>query len=158
PPAEGFRPVSHPAPMLSLANAFDADDLRAWHKRVLTGLGADDVDLVSELKFDGTAISLIYERGVFVRGATRGDGFQGEDITPNLRTVRSLPLRLRSEADPPEFIEVRGEVYLPMRALDAINQERTQAGLAPFANARNAAAGSLRQLDPAVTAKRPLDL
>jgi DNA ligase (NAD+) len=158
PPAEGFRPVTHPAPMLSLANAFDEEDLRAWYKRMLTGLGTESVDLVSELKFDGTAISLIYERGVFVRGATRGDGSQGEDITPNLRTVRSLPLRLRHEADPPEFLEVRGEVYLPMRALDAINQERTQAGLAPFANARNAAAGSLRQLDPAVTAKRPLDL
>jgi DNA ligase (NAD+) len=158
PPAEGFRPVSHPAPMLSLANAFDEDDLRAWYKRVVTGLGAETVDLVAELKFDGTAISLVYERGVFVRGATRGDGFQGEDITPNLRTVRSLPLRLRQEADPPEFLEVRGEVYLPIRALEAINQERTQAGLAPFANARNAGAGSLRQLDPAVTARRPLDL
>jgi DNA ligase (NAD+) len=158
PPAEGFRPVAHPERMLSLANAFDEDDLRAWYKRVLTGLGTEAVDLVSELKFDGAAISLVYERGVFVRGATRGDGVQGEDITPNLRTVRSLPLRLRREADPPEFVEVRGEVYLPMRALEAINQERTQAGLAPFANARNAAAGSLRQLDPAVTAKRPLDL
>ena len=101
PPAEGFQPVTHPAPMLSLANAFDEDDLRAWHKRVLTGLGTENVDLVTELKFDGAAISLIYEQGVFVRGATRGDGLQGEDITPNLRTVRSLPLRLRHEADPP---------------------------------------------------------
>jgi DNA ligase (NAD+) len=158
PPAEGFRPVAHPAPMLSLANAFDEDDLRAWHKRVLAGLGTDTVDLVSELKFDGAAISLVYERGAFARGATRGDGVHGEDITPNLRTVRSLPLRLRREADPPEFVEVRGEVYLPTRALEAINQERIAAGLAPFANARNAGAGSLRQLDPAVTAKRPLDL
>ncbi len=158
PPAEGFRPVAHPERMLSLANAFDEDDLRAWYKRVLAGLGTETVDLVSELKFDGAAISLVYERGAFVRGATRGDGVQGEDITPNLRTVRSLPLRLRREADPPEFVEVRGEIYLPMRALDAINQERSLAGLAPFANARNAGAGSLRQLDPAVTAKRPLDL
>ncbi len=158
PPAEGFRAVRHPQPMLSLANAFDEDDLRAWHKRVLGGLGTQAVEFVCELKFDGAAISLIYEHGAFTRGATRGDGVQGEDITPNLRTVRSLPLRLRREAEPPEFVEVRGEVYLPMQALEAINQERTQAGQAPFANARNAAAGSLRQLDPAVTARRPLDL
>ena len=158
PPAEGFRPVTHPQPMLSLANAFDEEDLHAWHKRVRAGLGDRPVEFVCELKFDGAAISLVYEHGVFVRGATRGDGVQGEDITPNLRTVRSLPLRLRREADPPEFVEVRGEVYLPIRALEAINQERLQAGQTPFANARNAAAGSLRQLDPAVTARRPLDL
>lgn len=158
PPAEGFRPVRHPQPMLSLANAFDEDDLRAWHKRVVTGLGSQPVEFVCELKFDGAAISLVYERGVFVQGATRGDGVRGEDITPNLRTVRSLPLRLRREADPPEFVEVRGEVYLPMHALEAINEERLAAGETPFANARNAAAGSLRQLDPAVTARRPLDL
>jgi DNA ligase (NAD+) len=158
PPAEGFRPVTHPQPMLSLANAFGEDDLRAWYKRVLGGLGNHPTGFVCELKFDGAAVSLIYERAAFTRGATRGDGIQGEDITPNLRTVRSLPLRLRREADPPEFVEVRGEVYLPARALEAINQERTQAGQAPFANARNAAAGSLRQLDPAITARRPLGL
>ena len=128
PPAEGFRPVTHPQPMLSLANAFDEEDLHAWHKRVRAGLGDRPVEFVCELKFDGAAISLVYEHGVFVRGATRGDGVQGEDITPNLRTVRSLPLRLRREADPPEFVEVRGEVYLPIRALEAINQERLQAG------------------------------
>jgi DNA ligase (NAD+) len=158
PPAEGFRPVTHPQPMLSLANAFDEDDLRAWYKRVLGGLGSQSVDLVGELKFDGAAISLVYEHGVFTQGATRGDGVRGEDITPNLRTVRSLPLRLRREADPPEFVEARGEVYLPIQALEAINQERIQAGQTPFANARNAAAGSLRQLDPAITARRPLEL
>jgi DNA ligase (NAD+) len=158
PPAEGFRPVTHPLPMLSLANAFDDDDLRAWYKRVVGGLGSQTVELVCELKFDGAAISLVYEHGVFTQGATRGDGVRGEDITPNLRTVRSLPLRLRREADPPAFVEVRGEVYLPIQALDEINQERVQAGQAPFANTRNAAAGSLRQLDPAVTARRPLDL
>ncbi len=158
PPAEGFRPVTHPQLMLSLANAFDEEDLKAWHKRVLGGVGNQAVEFVCELKFDGAAISLVYERGAFARGATRGDGAQGEDITPNLRTVRALPLRLRREADPPEFVEVRGEVYLPMQALEAINLERTQAGQTPFANARNAAAGSLRQLDPAVTARRPLDL
>src|SRR5205807_1800960 len=158
PPAEGFRPVTHPQPMRSLANAFDEDELRAWYKRVVTNLGTATVDLVCELKLDGAAISLVYERGVFVRGATRGDGVRGEDITPNLRTVRSLPLRLREDSDPPEFVEVRGEVFLPLRALEAINRERETAGEPPFANARNAAAGSLRQLDPAVTARRPLDL
>ena len=158
PPAEGFRAVTHPQPMLSLANAFDEDELRAWYKRVITNLGTTTVDLVCELKLDGAAISLVYERGVFVRGATRGDGVRGEDITPNLRTVRSLPLRLREDADPPEFVEVRGEVFLPVRALEAINREREAAGEPPFANARNAAAGSLRQLDPAVTARRPLEL
>ena len=158
PPAEGFRPVAHPQPMLSLANAFDEDDLRAWHKRVAGGLGEQTVEFVCELKFDGAAISLVYRRGTFVRGATRGDGVRGEDITANLRTVRSLPLRLRRAANPPEFIEFRGEVYLPTRALEAVNEERTAAGEAPFANARNAAAGSLRQLDPGVTARRPLDL
>jgi len=158
PPAEGFRPVTHPQPMFSLANAFDDDELRAWYKRVVGGLGSQTVELVCELKFDGAAISLVYEHGVFTQGATRGDGVRGEDITPNLRTVRSLPLRLRREADPPAFVEVRGEVYLPIQALEAINQERAQVGQAPFANTRNAAAGSLRQLDPAVTARRPLDL
>ncbi len=158
PPSVAFRMVRHPQPMLSLANAFDEDDLRAWHKRVAAGLGSQTVELVCELKFDGAAVSLIYEQGVFTQGATRGDGIQGEDITPNLRTVRSLPLRFRREAGAPELVEVRGEVYLPLRALEAINEERMRAGETPFANTRNAAAGSLRQLDPAVTARRPLDL
>src|SRR5438445_11840942 len=134
PPAEGFRAVTHPQPMLSLANAFDEDELRAWYKRVITNLGTATADLVCELKLDGAAISLVYERGVFVRGATRGDGVRGEDITPNLRTVRSLPLRLREDADPPEFVEVRGEVFLPVRALEAINREREAAGEPSFAN------------------------
>jgi len=158
PPSEAFRTVVHPQPMLSLANAFSEDDLRAWYKRVEGGLVGQRVELVGELKFDGAAVSLVYQRGVFTRGATRGDGVRGEDVTPNLRTVRTLPLRLRPEADPPAFVEVRGEVYLPSRALDAVNDERFGAGLTPFANTRNAAAGSLRQLDPAVTARRPLEL
>ncbi len=158
PPSEAFRPVTHPQRMLSLANAFSEDDLRAWHKRVETGLAGQPVEFVCELKFDGAAVSLIYEAGVFALGATRGDGVQGEDITPNLRTVRSLPLRLRGEAGVPEFVEARGEVYLLTHALEAINEERVRAEEAPFANTRNAAAGSLRQLDPAVTAQRPLDL
>ncbi|HEX4834937.1 MAG TPA: NAD-dependent DNA ligase LigA [bacterium] len=158
PPAEAFRAVTHPQQMLSLANAFDEDDLRAWHKRVLTALSGQAVAFVCELKMDGAAVSLVYERGVFTRGATRGDGARGEDVTPNLRTLRSLPLRLRSDAGPPEFVEVRGEVYLPTRSLEAINEERVRAEESPFANTRNAAAGSLRQLDPAITAGRPLGL
>ncbi len=158
PPSAAFRTVRHPQPMLSLANAFDEEELRAWHRRVAAGLGSETVPLVCELKFDGTAVSLIYEHGAFTRGATRGDGVQGEEITQNLRTVRSLPPRLNDAAEPPPFVEVRGEVYLPLAALEAINEERVGAGQTPFANARNAAAGSLRQLDPAVTARRPLDL
>lgn len=158
PPSEAFRPVVHPQPMLSLANAFDEDDLRAWHRRVEAGLAGQAVSFVCELKLDGAAVSMIYDHGLFTRGATRGDGVRGEDVTANLRTVESLPLRLRREAAPPPFVEVRGEVYLPNQALDSINEERMAAGEAAFANARNAAAGSLRQLDPAVTARRPLAL
>lgn len=158
PPVDAFRAVTHPQQMLSLANAFDEDDLRAWHKRVLAALSGQAVAFVCELKMDGAAVSLVYERALFTRGATRGDGVAGEDVTPNLRTLRSLPLRLRSDAAVPEFVEVRGEVYLPVRTLEAINAERAQAGESPFANTRNAAAGSLRQLDPAITAGRPLGL
>jgi len=158
PPLVAFRPVTHPQRMLSLANAFDENDLRAWHRRVTASLPGQDVDLVLELKFDGAAVSLVYEEGRFVQGATRGDGIRGEDITPNLKTIRSLPERLRPEVDVPAFVEVRGEVYLPLAALEAINEERSRAGETPFANSRNAGAGSLRQLDPAVTAGRPLGL
>lgn len=159
PPAAAFRPVTHPYPMLSLANAFTEDDLRAWHRRVVAALGDGRVAFVCELKMDGAAVSLVYEHGIFVRGATRGDAVRGEDVTPNLRTVAPLPLRLREGDVPvPDFAEFRGEVYLPTRALDAVNEERARAGQPLFANPRNAAAGSLRQLDPAITAARPLGL
>jgi DNA ligase (NAD+) len=158
PPSAAFAEVRHRAPMLSLANAFSEDELRAWDKRVRTGLGGQRVEYVCELKIDGVAVNLVYERGVLVRGATRGDGFRGEDVTANLRTIRGVPLRLR-DADPvPEFVEIRGEVYLSRQALEAINREREEQGLSLFANPRNAAAGSLRQLDPAVTASRPLQI
>ncbi|HLW47077.1 MAG TPA: NAD-dependent DNA ligase LigA [bacterium] len=161
PPSAAFRAVTHPYPMLSLANAFTEDDLRAWHRRVVAALGEGRLAFACELKLDGAAVSLVYEHGVFTRGATRGDGVRGEDVTPNLRTVAPLPLRLRDDALPgpvPEFAEFRGEAYLPSRALEAVNEERARAELPLFANARNAAAGSLRQLDPAVTASRPLGL
>src|SRR2546427_3627016 len=138
PPAEGFRPVTHPQPMLSLASAFDEEELRAWHKRVRAGLGDRPVEFVCELKFDGAAISLVYEQGVCVGGATRGDGVRGEDITPNLRTVRSLPLRLRREADPPGVVEGPGEGYPPIPAPRGLNQESAQAGPTPVANAPHA--------------------
>ncbi len=156
PPAQAFATVLHHQPMLSLANAFGEQELEAWHRRLVHILGDVPLAFVCELKIDGAAVSLVYEHGRFTRGATRGDGQRGEDVTANLRTIRSLPLRLR--ADPPPLVEVRAEVYLTREALEALNRERIARGEPPFANPRNAAAGSLRQLDPQVTASRPLDL
>ncbi|MEW6457560.1 MAG: NAD-dependent DNA ligase LigA [Bacillota bacterium] len=156
-PREGFVTVQHRAPMLSLANAFDAAELADFDRRVRAGLADEDVDYVVELKFDGVAVSLTYEHGRLVRGATRGDGVTGEEITPNLRTIRSIPLRLR-QPGAPDVIEVRGEVYMPKKAFARLNERREDAGLPLFANPRNAAAGSLRQLDPGITAERKLDI
>jgi len=156
-PEEAFATVRHRQAMLSLDNVFSDDELQAWAKRVERALGAHDVDFVCELKIDGAAVSLTYEDGRFVRGATRGDGVQGEDTTANLRTIKSIPLRLKA-LRPPALLEVRGEVYLSRRAFEAINAERQAAGQPQFANPRNAAAGSLRQLDPRITASRPLDI
>ncbi|HLA25094.1 MAG TPA: NAD-dependent DNA ligase LigA [bacterium] len=156
-PAEAFATVRHRQAMLSLDNVFSDDELQGWAKRVERALGARDVDFVCELKIDGAAVSLTYEDGRFVRGATRGDGVQGEEITANLRTIKSVPLRLKV-ARPPALLEVRGEVYLSRRAFESINAERQAAGRPQFANPRNAAAGSLRQLDPRITASRPLDI
>ncbi|MGI4789507.1 MAG: NAD-dependent DNA ligase LigA [Janthinobacterium lividum] len=158
-PQSDFKPHTHRQPMLSLANAFNDDELRAFDEKVKRHLGlAEDaaVEYVTELKIDGLAISLTYQNGVFQRGATRGDGFVGEDITANLKTVPGLPLRLRPEF--PEFVEIRGEVYLDHAEFARINAGREDAGEPVFANPRNAAAGSVRQLDPAVTAKRRLSL
>ncbi|MCZ6614332.1 MAG: NAD-dependent DNA ligase LigA, partial [Chloroflexi bacterium] len=157
PPAEGFATVEHPVPLLSLANAFDGTQLAAWHKRVQNLLEGASFDLVCELKIDGLAIALTYEDGRLVRGATRGDGLQGEDVTLNLRTIRSIPLALLGDRHPRRF-EVRGEVYLPRAAFDRLNEERVARGEPPYANPRNTAAGSLRQMDPSATATRPLDL
>src|SRR2546422_85816 len=156
-PSDAFATVKHRKAMLSLANAFDEEELLAWARRVQTALGEQRVEYVCELKIDGAAVSLMYEHGTFIRGATRGDGFEGEDVTANLKTIKSLPLRLRVDR-PPALLEARGEAYLPVSAFEAINRERAAATEAPFANPRNAAAGSLRQLDPKVTAARPLDL
>ena len=154
--AELFAPVSHRAPMLSLDNAFSWEELAAWGKRVERAIGAN-VRYVCELKIDGLAVVLSYEDGLLTRGATRGDGRTGEDITANLRTVRSVPIRLRGEG-PPALLDVRGEAYLPVKAFERLNEELRQQGARVFANPRNAAAGSLRQKDPQVTASRPLRL
>ena len=156
-PAEGFAEVEHSRPMLSLANAFDEEVFLAWHRRATGLLEHDDFDMVCELKYDGLAVALTYEDGVFAQGATRGNGFVGEDVTHNLRTIRSIPLRVLKRSVPSRF-EVRGEVYFPRSRFQAFNEERMSKGLPTYANPRNTAAGSLRQLDPRMTAERHLDI
>jgi DNA ligase (NAD+) len=165
PPGQRFPEVRHLQPMLSLANARGAEELDAWHRRVLArmaeeGLGSVTPRFVVEPKIDGLAVSLVYERGVLTRGATRGDGVTGEDVTANLRTIAAIPQRLAlpDPEDPPALVEVRGEVYLPLAAFAELNERRAQAGERTFANPRNSAAGSLRQLDPAEVARRPLSI
>ncbi len=159
-PQEAFTTVRHRVPMLSLGNAFDEGELRAFDERIKRYLSlseSEQIDYLAELKVDGLAVSLTYENGFFVRGATRGDGATGEDITQNLRTIRAIPLRMLVE-NPPSFIEVRGEVYLDRREFARINREREEEGQPLFANPRNAAAGSVRQLDSSITARRRLDI
>jgi DNA ligase (NAD+) len=158
-PADGFAAVAHATPMLSLDNAYSDDDLAAFHDRVRRVLGRTDdaepdIAYVAELKIDGLSISLSYEDGLLVRGLTRGDGTRGEDATANVRTVRAIPLRLKHPA--PGRIDVRGEVYLPRAAFDRVNREREDADEPVFANPRNAAAGTMRHLDPSLVAKRGL--
>ncbi len=155
PPAEAFVPVQHRARMMSLDNVFDEEELRAFIRRVENAVGK--TDYVCELKIDGAGIALTYENGVFVRGATRGDGITGEDVTANLKTIRSLPLRLLDGRDV-AYLEIRGEVFMPKKAFLELNRQREEEGQPPFANPRNAAAGSLRQLDPSITASRQLEL
>ncbi|MBM3474178.1 MAG: NAD-dependent DNA ligase LigA [Armatimonadetes bacterium] len=158
PPAEAFGTVVHGVPMLSLDNAFNEAELREFDARVRRFLDLDpsaDLPYVCELKIDGLAISLTYEAGVLARGATRGDGTTGEDITQNLRTIRSLPLGL--QGSPPARVEVRGEAFLSKTEFERVNRERDEAGEPLFANPRNAAAGSVRQLDSSITARRKLD-
>ena len=156
PPVEAFGVVEHPQPLLSLANAFSFEELAAWHKRVSSLLGGRQFDLVCEPKIDGLAVALTYVDGLLVTGATRGDGYRGENITQNLKTIGSIPLSVPKEA-PPRF-EVRGEVYLPRAGFKRLNEERAKEELPLFANPRNAAAGSVRQLDSSITARRPLDI
>jgi DNA ligase (NAD+) len=151
-----FAPARHSARLLSLDNAFDDADLSAWYERVKKGLGRE-ATYVCEPKIDGVSIALVYERGRLTRGATRGDGDVGEDVTANVRTIRGVPQRLRSD-DPPEWLEVRGEIFLRLADFERINQELGAAGKPLFANPRNLSAGLLRQKDPAVTAARPLSI
>lgn len=153
-PLAGFAPVRHRTPMLSLSNVYNAAELRAFCERVCRSLDKPDTQWVTEVKIDGLGVSLTYENGVLVRGATRGDGEVGEDVTQNLRTVRSVPLRLRF----PVTCEVRGEVFMNKADFAALNAQREEDGEPLFANPRNASAGSLRQLDARITASRPLDI
>lgn len=154
-PAEIFDTVNHPIPLLSLNNAYNEGELREFDRRVRKLAGAAEVDYVTELKIDGLTVALTYQDGVLVQGATRGDGVRGEDITGNIKTVRSIPLRLHK--DLPGRVLVRGEVFINRKDFEELNREREKAGEPLFANPRNAAAGSLRQLDPKITAGRPLD-
>ncbi len=155
-PLEVFGVVEHPLPLLSLANAFSDDDIAAWYKRTIKLVGNQPFDFVGEYKIDGLAVALTYLNGQLTTGATRGDGLRGENITQNLRTIRSIPLSVPKDA-PPRF-EVRGEVFLPKTGFHKLNQERAAEGLPLFANPRNAAAGSVRQLDSRITARRALDI
>lgn len=151
----GFKQVAHQYPMLSLSNTYSHDEVRDFYDRVARELGYD-FELVAELKYDGLSISLIYEYGIFVRAITRGDGRQGDDVSSNVRTIRSIPLRLQGQGYP-DFLEVRGEIVLPFAEFERINIEREEAGEQPFANPRNAASGTIKQLDPKVVASRMLD-
>ena len=155
-PLIGFSEISHETPMLSLSNAFSDDDLTAWYHRLYAMLDDTNFEMVCELKYDGLAVSLRYENGLFIQGATRGNGMAGEDITLNLKTINSIPLQLQGEF--PQTLEVRGEVYFPKSEFDKFNARRDREGLQTYANPRNTAAGSLRQLDSNVTAGRPLDI
>jgi len=157
-PESDFATFKHFQQMLSLANAFNEEDLRNFHDRIVKNLGkAKQIKYFCEPKMDGAAVSLIYEKGILTKGITRGDGTLGEDITSNIRTIRSVPLTLRESVNPfPDLVEVRGEVFISKPNFNALNLKAKQNGDKVFANPRNAAAGSLRQLDPAITSSRPL--
>jgi len=160
PPLEAFEIVRHTLPMLSLANAFDEAETKDFDKRVKKFLGTtQDIEYIAEPKLDGLAVELVYEKGHFIVGSTRGDGVNGENITRNLRTIRTIPLQLiRKEIPVPERLEVRGEVIMQMKRFQELNRRREEAGEPLFANPRNAAAGSVRQLDSKITARRPLEI
>src|SRR5437588_8898208 len=160
-PREGVVKVAHSSPMLSLDNTYSEEELRAWERRVHELSGRKDVDYVCELKLDGMSLALVYEDGKLVRGITRGDGSVGEDVTLNVRTVRSVPLSIPKEklkqAGIPADFEVRGELLMPLAAFKRMNEERESKSLSLFANPRNATAGTVRQLESRVTAERALD-
>ena len=152
--SDDFRKVRFRKPMLSLTNVFNAEELREFDRRVKSSLGTEAVEYITELKIDGLSMNLVYEDGRLVQGLTRGDGRVGEDVTANVKTIKTIPLYIENA---PPYMEIRGEVYMPRKSFARLNEERDEAGLMPFANCRNAAAGSLRQLDPHVTAARNLD-
>jgi DNA ligase (NAD+) len=159
PPSDRFQKVEHPTPMGSLDKVTTEEALEKWHEDVQKRLGTSDVAYVTEPKIDGLSINLIYEDGVFVRGATRGDGLRGEDVTPNLRTIKAIAMRMQQlDGEPPDLLEVRGEVYLPLSGFNALNERLIAEGKKPTPNPRNAAAGSLRQKDSSITAQRPLSI
>jgi len=155
-PLAKFNTVTHRIPLLSLDNAMDEGEIREFVARILKGLPDAEIEFVCEPKIDGLAVELVYENGIFVSGSTRGDGVTGEEITQNLKTIRSVPLKLQTNRPIPSLLEVRGEVYMDKADFQHLNEQQLQDGKAPFANPRNSAAGSLRQLDPQITAKRPL--
>lgn len=159
-PLAKFASISHPSPMLSLANAFSEEEIIDFDNRIKKSADTNNVSYVVEPKLDGLAVNLLYENGFFVRGATRGDGFTGEDVTQNLKTITALPLQMKKTSSHPipDFAEIRGEVYMEIEFLQKLNRRRLEEGAEPFANPRNAAAGSLRQLDPKITARRPLKI
>ncbi|RLF31786.1 MAG: DNA ligase, partial [Thermoplasmata archaeon] len=157
-PVEGFPTVRHRVPMLSISNTYSADEVREFDDRIRRMLKGEKVQYVVELKIDGLAVTLWYENGVLVRGATRGDGETGEDVTPNIRTIRCIPLSLENGKRIPPVLEVRGEVYMSHTEFQRLNKEREKHGEPLFANPRNAAAGSLKLLDPRITAKRKLQM
>ncbi len=156
-PLKKFAPVRHDVQMLSLSNAFDESGVQAFDKRIRDRLQIDEVAYVAEPKLDGLAVSLLYRHGTLVRAATRGDGVTGEDVTVNIKTIQSVPLRLR-DGGYPEILEVRGEVFLSHWGFNLMNEEQRKKGAKLFVNPRNAAAGSLRQLDSRLTAQRPLEI
>lgn len=155
-PLEGFRKVRHERPMLSLDSEVEEEEVKVFDKRVRRELEVESVQYMAEPKYDGLSVELIYENGAFIRGSTRGDGIMGEDVTMNLRTIRSLPLHLQHEPIPPEHVIIRGEVYIRLPDFHDLNRRLTESGGESFANPRNAASGALRQLDPHITADRPL--
>lgn len=157
-PVEAFASVEHKAAMLSLDNAMDGAELREFEARLKRALPGGTFEYVCEPKIDGLGVALLYANGRFVRGATRGDGRVGEDITQNLKTIRSIPMRLHGSLAECRELEVRGEVFMPRRKFEKLNAELEEAGESTFANPRNAAAGAVRQKDPAITARRPLDI
>src|SRR5438445_6803205 len=160
PPSDKFQKVEHPTAMGSLEKVTTDEALEKWHADVCKRLGTGDVVYVTEPKIDGLSINLIYEDGVFVRGATRGDGRRGEDVTPNLRTIKAISMRMQLEGreTPPPLLEVRGEVYLPLSGFNELNERLIAEGKKPTPNPRNAAAGSWRQKDSSITAQRPLSI